>query len=488
MGFTDDGPDPQDNAQHEGSDDDMDANAPMEDLTVSVRTYESASSASHDSTELPMPPPGLEDQQALTPSQPDMLTVVSEERDAGAVTPTPPENGFAIGLSPVEAELSTLDPMPKALSQQDKNIARKSSFLTSVRKPPRVPLPSKRFTTAALPIHRSFLMNYRTQAIAEQFTMLARELIISVKFDHLLQHDWGRPLPQMTVLDWGQFLKDRQRLRVAQRKLDPGEQVFVSDISSMHSRFNLLVKFIASEIVLTHPSERAALFNKIVRVAWKLYLQNNFSSLVAVISGLQTSAVQTAMRRLWNRVGLFEMRMYHEFVLWTSPNDNFKIVREASNALLESQPLKSPVDLSSASSQSGSSVGGNETEQPKVACVAFLGPLLGDLASCAKLPDFVDPTAPGQPLQFNKETGAWSAPRHSEVFSTLAPLPSQMSLRPLLNVHKLRLLASCVKLFVAEQHLASNYRYEIDRKLYQKCLRMRALDDKTMMQFAQAEY
>jgi hypothetical protein len=46
-------------------------------------------------------------------------------------------------------------------------------------------------------------------------------------------------------------------------------------------------------------------------------------------------------------------------------------------------------------------------------------------------------------------------------------------------------MAQVIKQFVAEQHLASNYKFEIDRKLYHKCLRLRALDDSTMMQLAE---
>ena len=36
----------------------------------------------------------------------------------------------------------------------------------------------------------------------------------------------------------------------------------------VRGRFNLLANFVLSEIVLTHPSERAVVINKFIRLAW----------------------------------------------------------------------------------------------------------------------------------------------------------------------------------------------------------------------------
>jgi len=51
-----------------------------------------------------------------------------------------------------------------------------------------------------------------------------------------------------------------------------------------------------------------------------------------------------------------------------------------------------------------------------------------------------------------------------------------MHLEPLINVHKQRRVAEVIKSLVAGQHLASRVHIDVDRKVFQKCLRLRGLD------------
>jgi Gdp/GTP exchange factor required for growth at low temperatures len=67
-----------------------------------------------------------------------------------------------------------------------------------------------------------------------------------------------------------------------------------------------------------------------------------------------------------------------------------------------------------------------------------------------------------------------------EVFDALPPLPPSMHLEPLINVHKQRLVARTVKALVAGQHLASRLQYPVNRRLFQRCLRLRGLDPATL--------
>jgi GDP/GTP exchange factor required for growth at low temperature len=55
-----------------------------------------------------------------------------------------------------------------------------------------------------------------------------------------------------------------------------------------------------------------------------------------------------------------------------------------------------------------------------------------------------------------------------------------MQLEPLINVHKQRLIAGVIKSLVAGQHLASRVEFSVDKKIYQKCLKLRALDAATL--------
>lgn len=118
---------------------------------------------------------------------------------------------------------------------------------------------------------------------------------------------------------------------------------------------------------------------------------------------------------------------------------------------------------------------------------SVIGVYLSQLQRHSKLPDLIDPTAPNEAVGVNQETSNFDAPAHPEVFSALAPLPMSMHLEPLINVHKQRRIAGVIKALVAGQHLASRVKFDIDKRLFQKCLRLRGLDS-DMLQRALAVY
>lgn len=110
----------------------------------------------------------------------------------------------------------------------------------------------------------------------------------------------------------------------------------------------------------------------------------------------------------------------------------------------------------------------------------YVGIYLAPLQRVYRLPDLIDPTAPTELVSIESVSGNFSAPAHPEVFDALPPLPPSMHLEPLINVHKQRLVAKTVKALVSGQHLASRLQYPIDRRLFQRCLRLRGLDPATL--------
>jgi Gdp/GTP exchange factor required for growth at low temperatures len=96
------------------------------------------------------------------------------------------------------------------------------------------------------------------------------------------------------------------------------------------------------------------------------------------------------------------------------------------------------------------------------------------------LPDLIDPTAPNEAVNVDDISANFETPTHPEIFSSLAPLPPSIQLEPLINVHKQRLIAGVIKDLVEGQHLASRVHFPVDKKLFQKCLRLRGLDTDTL--------
>ena len=122
---------------------------------------------------------------------------------------------------------------------------------------------SSRFLSSERPrIHISFVRNYQAEVLAQHFAMIDRELFIGVKFEELVSEHWME-CEGIDVLDWAQFLKDRTRWKA--ESLFPEK---TTALAALWARFNLLVNFVVAEIVLTPPSERPALVDKFIRIAW----------------------------------------------------------------------------------------------------------------------------------------------------------------------------------------------------------------------------
>jgi len=296
---------------------------------------------------------------------------------------------------------------------------------------------------------------------------------MGVKFEEVLD-DWMSS-EDVEVLDWAQFLKDRAR-----GKLDPEWADKISALGAVRARFNLMTKFVVSEVVLSQPSERPALVAKFIRIAWNSYLLSSFNTLVAIISGLRSPWVSQALKT-WRSVGRWEMRVFNDLKVYVTSADDFKYIRQAI-ADTKSQEVGSHASVVSGGDNDPRASRRKSTtdHKPTSACVPFIGVYLSQLYRHNKLPDLIDPTAPTVAVGIDPITSNFDAPSHPEVFSALAPLPASMHLEPLINVHKQRLIAGVIKSMVAGQHLASRVHFQAEKRLYQKCLRIRGLDTETL--------
>ncbi|KAF5329123.1 hypothetical protein D9758_017145 [Tetrapyrgos nigripes] len=320
--------------------------------------------------------------------------------------------------------------------------------------------------------HRSFILAFKADDLAQHFAMIDRELFMNIKFDELLLDDWAA-CEEINVLDWAQYLKDRARWKAESRWPEK-----TSALGSVRGRFNLMVNFTVSEIVLTPPNERPIVFAKFLRIAWKAYQRSSFNTLVAIITGLESEWVTRAMKKNMNKLTLWESRMFSDFRTYISNVDNFKYIRRAVDAIADAKPLNSTT-THSGSVTSGSAPSLDKPIVPS-ACIPFIGIYLSQLHQYNQLTPLIDPTAPNKAIGFDPVTSNFDPVAHPEVFSTLAPLPQSMHLEPLINVHKQRLIAGVIKSLVAGQHLASRVQFPIDKKLFHKCLRLRGLDTETL--------
>lgn len=348
-----------------------------------------------------------------------------------------------------------------------------SSHGTPITPPPKFLPPAGRKS------HRCWILGFKADVLVHHFSMIDRELFLSVKPEELILDDW-MSCQEVNVLDWTQYLKDRARWKAESRFSHK-----TSALAAVRGRFNLMANFVISEVILTHPSERHTLVSKFIRIAIKAYSYSNFHTVAAILAGLLSEWVKKAMYRQWHRVGPWEMQIFQKLSQFVTPEDNFKAMHQAVRAMVDPKPIdvrsRASTIMSGSTSESHSKVKHSNENMPS-ACVPFIDIYLSQLCRYSKLPDLIDPTSPHDPVGMDSQSFSFDSPAHPDVFDSLTPLPPSMQLEPLINVHKQRLIAEVIKDLVAGQHLASRVNFAIDKKLFQKCLRIRGLDSDTLQQ------
>ncbi|KAA1474168.1 ras GEF [Dentipellis sp. KUC8613] len=423
-----------------------------------------------------------------TQSRPSSVARVSQSMSNGTTTaPSDPTPSVSASTGPSIADANkppVEDAVPLEILQSRVSVSpAQSQSPTAPNSPPGTnPTLAKFGHPAGQPMprsHRSFVHGHSAAELAQHFSVIDRELFLGVKFEELTSDEWRGTADDANILDWGQFLRERARWKAEGRS---GAKT--SALVAARGRFNLVANFVLSEIVLTHPAERPALVGKFIRIAWKCYTFNNFATLVAIIAGLHTEWVQKAMHKSWHRVNVYNVRMLKDLAQFVDSNDDFVHMRNAVDAMADWKPAGPPSVSEDVASNKGSTAKSKAGSEPKPqkppACVPFLGIYLSQLHRFGQLPDLIDPTAPNEAVGVDAETGNFNAPAHPEVFATLAPLPPAMQLEPLINVQKQRLIAGTIKALVAGQHLASRVQFPVDRKLFQRCLKLRGLDEDTL--------
>nr|VWO96952.1 Guanyl nucleotide exchange factor Sql2 [Ganoderma boninense] len=257
----------------------------------------------------------------------DTLQTPSDQGDeAEALTPLTEARPFVEDAVPIEILQSRVESRPSTSHGSPSKDSRVVQQLGNIPPPPSIP------SSLQLRRHHSFVLNYRAETLMQHLSMIDRELFISISFEELITaHSIGEA-EDANVLDWSHFLRERARLKAEGRSGSKTSALMV-----VRGRFNLLANFVLSEIVLTHPSERAAVINKFIRLAWKAYLLRNFNALVAIITGLKSGWVAKAKQQAFTKIGTWEARMLRDLTAWTSSVGDFKHIRQTVDSLVEAK-------------------------------------------------------------------------------------------------------------------------------------------------------
>ncbi|ORY08252.1 ras GEF, partial [Basidiobolus meristosporus CBS 931.73] len=207
---------------------------------------------------------------------------------------------------------------------------------------------------------KSFLLSYSTETIAQQFCIIEQRCLCAVEWHELIEVYW----------------KDRTNENAVKK---------CGGVLAQIDRFNMMSQWVATEIVtLKSVEERARVIEKLIRIAMRCYQHRNYSTLLQMVLGLQSSSI-SRLTKTWSKVGSHEKRMLEELKEFTSPCKNWKNIREAMQKSSEDykylvwskepeEPVPTRLDAPMENEK-------NDCQMVGEACIPFFGKLLLDTCS-----------------------------------------------------------------------------------------------------------
>jgi hypothetical protein len=150
-----------------------------------------------------------------------------------------------------------------------------------------------------LPNHVPFVLAYDSKILAEQLTLVEKSALDEVDWKDLVDMKWNNT--SSPALNWVEFLVEQER----------------KGIDLVVGRFNLMVKWILSEIVLTrYVQERAQTISKFIHVAAHARRMCNYSTML-----------QIAIHETWALVNPADKRLLESMEVLIQPVRNFHELR-----------------------------------------------------------------------------------------------------------------------------------------------------------------
>ncbi|KAJ5499848.1 Guanine-nucleotide dissociation stimulator CDC25 [Penicillium expansum] len=206
-----------------------------------------------------------------------------------------------------------------------------------------------------LPDHVPFILACESQVLAHQLTLIEMAALSEVDWRDLVEMKWSSACPLIT--NWVQFLTHKER----------------KGIDLVVGRFNLMVKWILSEIVLTRDvNERARTIIKYIHTAAHARRICNYATMLQIAIALSSSDC-SRLQSTWQLISIEDKRLFKDMECLIQPVRNFNDLR---------------VEMETANLQEG--------------CIPFIGLYVHDLTYNAQKPAQVNSTNGGLLVNFER--------------------------------------------------------------------------------------
>ncbi|KUI67126.1 Guanine nucleotide exchange factor LTE1 [Cytospora mali] len=257
--------------------------------------------------------------------------------------------------------------------------------------------------------HLPFILAFDSETLAQQFTLIEKDALDEIDWKELIEMQW-KNAENNDCRSWVQFLRDTDAR---------GVEVVIA-------RFNIVVKWAISEIVLTQDiEERARCIIKYIHIAAHCRRYRNFATMSQIAVAL-TSIEIGRLTKTWKMVPAHDLRTLRELEALIGPTRNFYALR----AEME----------------------GGTLTTTETGCIPFVGIYTHDLIFNAQRPSEIasSPTTP-----------------------------------PLVNFERCRIAAGVVKTLLRLLEASTRYNFQPIEGITERCLWMSALSDYEIRQHSE---
>ena len=203
------------------------------------------------------------------------------------------------------------------------------------------------------PAHIPFILACDSQVLAQQMTIVEQSALTEIEWTDLVEMRWNNDKSGNT-LDWGEYMARHDDAR---------------GIDVVSARFNLVHKWVQSEIVLTQDmEERARVLSKFIHVAAHARRLHNYATMLQITIALSMSCI-SKLKKTWELVPAPDRSLLKNMEDLARPTRNFHDLR---------------VEMESTDLSAG--------------CIPFLGLYVHDLTYNANKPSEIKVEDGGGPL------------------------------------------------------------------------------------------
>jgi|TARA_R110002003_G_scaffold63_5_gene5815 D-mannonate dehydratase len=154
-----------------------------------------------------------------------------------------------------------------------------------------------------------FVLAYDSEVLAQQFTVVEKDALDEIDWKELIELRWKQSSPQ--IRDWVHYLRTEE----------------ARGVDVVIARFNLVVKWVVSECVLTEDvQERARCVVKYIHIAAHARRLRNYATMYQIAIALISNDV-SRLKKTWSLVPAAELRIMKELEALVQPLRNFHNLR-----------------------------------------------------------------------------------------------------------------------------------------------------------------